>query len=155
MINSQIERDIESYKNLCAERADFHLKNAFSSKRWDNFLAITGIILSSSASLVIPLLAVFEMDPISIAISSNIFTFLLAVTQSLKNNFNFMLLNAQHSNLSEDFKELEAEFYMLTRRQRDLHDLENLELLITRYQGINQRTNIQTVRECRVFCCFK
>lgn len=155
MISSSIDRDIETYKNLCGERSEFHLKNAFSSKRWDNFLVITNIVISSSASLIVPLMVVYQLDPISLAIASNIFTFLLTVVTSLKNTFNFILLNHQHSNVAEDFKNLEADFFVLMRRPRCDHDLETLELLITKFQNINSKTNLQQVRECRFFCCFR
>lgn len=150
MLNENIDIDISNYEKLCSERSNFHARNSFSAKRWDNFLSITGIILSASASLVVPLMVVYELNIVAIAIASNVFTFLLAVTSSLKNNFNFSLLHHQHSNVSEDFKVLESEFFMLSRKS---HSLEELEKLIIKYQGINQRSNIQPVKNCNVFCC--
>lgn len=153
MISSipQIENDIDNYEKRCAEKAEHHLRNGFSAKRWDNFLVIAGIFFSASAQLVIPLMVVVDSSSLSIAIASGVLTFMLTITTSMKNAFNFSLLNYQHNHLSEEFKGLEAEFFMLSRKR---HELDDLELLVTKYNGLAQRAGIQGVRECRIFCCF-
>lgn len=146
-----IEDDLENYEKLCNERAAHHLRNGLSAKRWDNFLIITGIFFAASAQLVVPLMVVVDSSSLNIAIASGVLTFAITLAASMKSSFNFTLLNYQHLHLSAEFKELGAEFSMLSRKYSDVDDLE---LLVAKYNGIAQRAGIQDVRECRIFCCF-
>jgi hypothetical protein len=145
------DSDIEEYGKLCRDRAGHHLRNGLSAKRWDNFLVITGNFFAASAQLVVPLMVVVDASTINIAIASGVLTFMITLVSSMKNSFNFSLLNYQHLHLSEDFKELEAEFSMLGRKG---HSVESVELLVAKYGGIAQRAGVQGVSECRIFCCF-
>lgn len=148
---SIIEDDLERYEKLCNDKAEHHLRNGLSAKRWDNFLVIAGIFFAASAQLVIPLMVVVDSSTLNIAIASGVLTFAMTLVTSMKNAFNFSLLNYQHLHLSEEFKALGCEFNMLSRKY---HDVENLELLVAKYGGITQRAGIQGVRECRWLCCF-
>lgn len=149
--------DIENYEKLCATKADHHMRNGFSAKRWDNFLVISALFFSAASQLVIPLMVVVEMSAVSIAIASAVLTFIVTFVSRLKDTFNFSLLNYQHLHLSEEFKGIEAEFFMLSRKLNP--DLEDLELLVAKYNGVAQRAGVPSVSECRiccfrVFCCF-
>lgn len=148
---SLVVKDLEYYEQLCDERAGHHLRNGLSAKRWDNFLIITGIFFAASAQLVVPLMVVVDASSLNIAIASGVLTFAMSLVASMKNAFNFSLLNYQHLHLSAEFKELGAELSMLKRKYNDDDDLE---LLVAKFGGIAQRAGIQDVRECRIFCCF-
>lgn len=148
---SIVEKDLEHYEKLCNERAEHHLRNGLSAKRWDNSLVIAGIFFAASAQLVIPLMVMVDSSSLNIAIASGVLTFAMTLVTSMKNAFNFSLLHYQHLHLSAEFRELGAEFNMLSRKY---HDVEDLELLAAKYSGIAQRAGIQGVRECRWLCCF-
>lgn len=142
--------EIKEYIKLCAEKRTFHLNNAVSAMKWHQLLTFVNVLLTSATALSMTVLTVLKADDVSVAVVGGCFAFAIAIASRIQENYGFRILNYQHSELSNDFQELENSFYILSLK---LHSQADFELLTVRYLGINARTNIMTVRHCVDLCC--
>jgi hypothetical protein len=148
MIND--EEDINNYIKICSEKKIFHLKNSQSAAKWNSMFNLVNVILTATTALSMTILTVLDSSDINISIIGGTFAFLIAISNQIQKNYNFSILNYQHSDLSQDFFDLENQFIVTSKK---IHNYDDYEKLILRYLNINSRTNILTVRPCYdIFC---
>jgi hypothetical protein len=143
--------EVNKYIELCHNKSKHHYKNSLNSRKWDNILNFTSVLIVATTSLTMPLLAINGETAINVAISGNTFAFLGVIVNALKTNYGFITLIYQHSHLSSEFNELESDFRNF---QRKTYDNDELEKLILKFQAVNSRSNIQNVKDCHFCCCF-
>lgn len=153
MIAGEIENDeIGVYIKLCSEKKVFHQKNAVSAMKWHQLLALLNVLLTAGTALSMTVLTVLKADDISVAVIGGVFAFSIAIAARIQENYGFRILNYQHSELSNNFQELENSFYILSRK---MHSQADFELLTVKYLSVNSRTNVMCVRHCvDIFCCY-
>lgn len=144
--------DINEYIKLCSEKKVFHLKNAQSSSKWNSLFNLVNVLLTSATALSMTILTVLESSELNIAIIGGVFAFSIALTNQIQKNYNFQILNYQHSDVSNEFNDLENSFILLSRK---VHNQDEFEKLTLRYLTTNNKTNIMSVRHCYdIFCCY-
>lgn len=154
--NVQLEEgprsDLEKFIKLCSTKSKTHLRNSLNSRKWKNAMEICSAFIAATTSLTMPILAITGSDSITVAVVGNVFVFCNVIIGALKQNYGFITLDYQHNHLSSEFGDLKNEFRNFQRRG---HSEEELEKLIIKFQGINSRSNIQSVKDCHFyFCCY-
>lgn len=149
MLHGSHISEIDKYLEECKSKSLFHKKQSKNSLNWYNLLGITSVILTSGSALSMTILSVYKTDELSVAVTSAIFSFLLVVNGRISQAYNFNTLAILHSQLSDDFQELVVNFNKL---QVD-YDHKLYEITTNRMISVNEKTHIQTVRECRYLTC--
>ena len=148
---SSDNEEIQHYVKLCQDKKNFHHNNAVSATKWNNFFQFIGVLLTSATALSMTVLTVLKSSDVEIAVIGGVFAFASAVTSRIQENYGFRILNYQHSELSNNFQELENSFLVLSKRT---HNRDDFEKLTIKYLSINARTNIMNVRHCYDIFCF-
>lgn len=152
------ETDVEKFIDLCNSKSEKHYKNSLNSRKWKNALDFSSSLVAATTSLTMPILAITGSDSITVAVVGNCFVFCNVIISTLKTTYGFVTLEYIHSHLSTEFSDMGNEFRTFQRRSSNVesryHNDNELEKLIIKFQGICSRSNIQTVKDCHICCCY-
>jgi hypothetical protein len=160
--NNMIE-NIDSHIIKCQEKIDFHHKNAISSQRWNDALSIINVILTSATGLTMTILTVVESPAIQVTIVGAVYVFLITINDQLKKSYGFLTLSFRHHTANDEYSSLQYELNGL-RNSLMRTDLESgissnqeyeYEKCILKFVSINSKSHIPTVKDCKIFCCFR
>jgi hypothetical protein len=150
---------IKQYIDLCENKSIFHRNQAKNSLNWFNILGIINVILTASQALSMTVMSVIKIKDTDIAIVGGVFACVLAVTSRIQSSFSFNSLSVQHNQISDDFGELvELFMFVIDDIETDNYNEKVYQNLVHRYISIQEKTHIQTVRECHLLsldCCCK
>lgn len=152
---SNIINKSKEYIEKCEERIIYHNNNSRNSKKWDSFLSVCNIVLTSSMALTMTLLSVYVVPETTVAIIGSIFSFLILVSNKIRDEYDFKLLGLQHDLSSDDYSELKQSI-VLFLSEIDKHKLNDTDFnnLIIKYETIIQKSHHREV--CKIFCfCIK
>ena len=145
-VQSIHERCIE-----CKNKVDMHTRNAQSSRGWNNTLSLLGVILSAGTALAMTIMTVEKANNIALTITGAVFAFSISITQKIKESYNFEVLSFQHNSAADDFHDLYFGFMNLANK----FDEVEFEKLMVRYVSLCQKYHLQSIKDCKIFCCFK
>ena len=154
-INTVVVKTKE-YIDKCDERIEFHNNNAKNSTMWNNFLNTSNIMLSGLNIFVLSILTVVGAGSIPITVCASTFSLLLMIGQKIKDDYSFKSLSYLHYSSVDSYSELKQTFIIL------LNDIEkhkfneaDFDNLLIKYEGILAKSHHQTIKDCKICCCFK
>ena len=147
---------IVSHIELCKKQADHHHKNALASKGWDSVLSLSNVILTGLTAFSMTLLSIFDPnDSVAITVVGASFALILGINNKVKDSYSFLALSYQHHSACDSYHELIYIFtHLLNECDSNLLECKDYDNAIARFIGVSQKSHIQTVKSCKIFCCF-
>ncbi len=154
MLNEYPMTLLNQHVEYCKEKVLFHRHQADSALAWHNFLGVGNVILTGAQALTMTVQTTLQCDNATVTITGGSFAFLLAILNRVSISYNFNVLSVLHNILADDFNELVILFTKMLGSS-ETFDKDEYEKLINKFIAINEKTHLQTVRDCIFFnfCC--
>lgn len=153
---STIINKCADYIVKCEEKVEYHTENALAANQWNNFLNTTTIIMGAMNIFTLSLLTVFEASTLAVTVVSGSFSLVLMLSQNIKDAYSFKSLGHLHYSSADSFSELKQSFQtLLDTIERHKFNESDFDALVIRYEGVLQKSHHQSIKKCKIFCCFK
>lgn len=149
------KKEISEYINKCKNRGKYHHDMALRAHEWFILMNIINVGINAGQALAMTIETITGVSSDNIAITGALFAFVGAMSNRIKDSYEFNILSVRHQRVASDYFDTEKNLTMILSDLNRTNEYEDkwLSQNIQKFISIGQIAPNQPIRKCYLFMC--